>query len=207
MTAINLWGSLAMVVGGTARVRLAALAVVCALLVTSFPLALASAETNEVTMLGESAAAEEEQKLADVTSLTYLKWAQEDQRLLSKFVPPPPPEPQSAQEQAETIRWAMMRGLKQDLVDAKLAWDKHTVRKQNIAREESDRETMQSYIQQALLKAKIHKQMQEMTNKPAPSEETPQQVDKAMKDKAKAAAKEDTALEEAEFLPAPDEDW
>ena len=181
-----------MVAGGTARMRLAALAVVCALLVTSFPLALA---TNEVTV-------EEERKPGDALNVKYPyeQWAKEDQRLLSNF-PPPPPELQSAKENAETLRWAMMRGLKQDLVDAKEGKNKHTMRKQNEEREESDREALQSYIQQALLKEK-EKAIAELTNK-----KTPQQVEKAMKDKAKAAAKEDTALEEAEMVSAPDEDW
>jgi len=69
----------------------------------------------------------------------------------------------------------------------------------------SDRETMQTYIQQALLKSKVAKQLKEMNEQKATAEETPQQVEKAMKDKAKDAAKEDTALEEAEMPPA-DED-
>jgi len=195
-----------MAVGGTPRIRLGALAVVCALLVTSFPLALASAETNEVTMLGESAA--EESETADETAdikYPYQQWAKEDQRLQSKF-PPPPPEPKSAKKQAETLRWAMMRGLKQDLVDAKEGKNKHTMRRQKEEREESDRNTMQSYIQQAQLKAKMETQLKlaKSNKQPAASEETPEQVDQAREDKAKAAAEEDTALEEAEM--PPDED-
>jgi len=198
-----------MVVGGTARMRLAALAVVCTLLVTSFPLALA---TNEVTMLGESAAAvaEEEGKpggvsMPRITGGQYEQWAQEDQRVLSQF-PPPPPEPKNRKQKAETLRWALMRGLKQDLVDAKEEKNKHTMRRQKGEREESDRNTMQSYIQQAQLKAKMETQLKlaKSNKQPAASEETPEQVDQAREDKAKAAAEEDTALEEAEM--PPDED-
>ena len=144
--------------------RLAALAVVCALLVTSFPLALA---TNEVTMLGESAAAvaEEEGKpggvsMPSITGGQYEQWAQEDQRVLSQF-PPPPPEPKNRKQKAETLRWALMRGLKQDLVDAKRSKWLIDVRKQKQKVEESDREMMQSYIQQALLKVKTDKQIKD----------------------------------------------
>ena len=125
--------------------------------------------------------------------------------MLSKF-PAPPPQPQNAKREAETLRWALMRGVKQDLADAKRAKWMINVKREKIKQEESDREIMHSYIQQALLKAKT-KQMQKMTNEKAPSAETPQQVEEAMKDKAKAAAKEDTALEEAEMAPAPDQDW
>ena len=144
-------------VGGDAakmrlKMRLAALAVVCALLVTSFPLALA---TNEVAMLGESGAAEEERRKDDALNgeYPYEQWAKEDQRLLSSFIPPPP-EAKSAKENAETLRWAKMRGLEQGLNDAKLATNVHKMRKQDGEREESDREALQLYIQQAPLKEK-----------------------------------------------------
>merc|ERR1712166_636670 len=80
------------------------------------------------------------------------------------------------------------------------------MRRQKEEREESDRNTMQSYIQQAQLKAKMETQLKlaKSNKQPAASEETPEQVDQAREDKAKAAAEEDIALEEAEM--PPDED-
>merc|ERR1712166_576374 len=80
------------------------------------------------------------------------------------------------------------------------------MRRQKEEREESDRNTMQSYIQQAQLKAKMESQLKlaKSNKQPAASEETPEQVDQAREDKAKAAAEEDTAFEEAEM--PPDED-
>jgi hypothetical protein len=125
------------------------------LLVTSFSTSsLVVAVSDEVTMLADTESDPISTATAEVQpQYPYHQWAMEDQEIFRKHFPSPPAEPKSANADNEIVRWAMMRGLKQDLVDAKEARSKHQIKTQEDEREKREA----AYIAAEITKNRVEK--------------------------------------------------
>merc|ERR1712054_101457 len=110
-----------------------ALVVACALLCAALP-AQAMWETDgTVSQLGDPKEELEEQE-EPRRNYPYDTWAAEAKALEKQF-PASPPEPKAKDQLDEGTRWALRRGLKRELIDAKREYNSHLLKKKQAESE------------------------------------------------------------------------
>merc|ERR1711988_183240 len=110
-----------------------ALVVACALLCAALP-AQAMWETDgTVSQLGDPKEELEEQE-EPRRNYPYDTWAAEAKALEKQF-PASPPEPKAKDPLDEDTRWALRRGLKRELIDAKREYNLHLLKKKQAESE------------------------------------------------------------------------
>merc|ERR1712054_712806 len=110
-----------------------ALVVACALLCAALP-AQAMWETDgTVSQLGDPKEELEEQE-EPRRNYPYDTWAAEAKALEKQF-PASPPEPKAKDQLEEDTRWALRKGLKRELIDAKREYNSHLLKKKQAESE------------------------------------------------------------------------